>query len=95
MNIEQTVEIPPSRRLYVDVPPEIPTGKAILTFTPIFAAPVSKEIINAEEIWAYNRTHKEEVAAKLLKLKGSLGKNAFCGLDGIAYQQKVRDEWDE
>lgn len=33
MNVTQTVEIPPSRRLIIDVPCEIPTGRAILTFT--------------------------------------------------------------
>jgi len=34
MTIEQTVEIPASHRLTIEVPPEIPTGKVILTFTP-------------------------------------------------------------
>jgi hypothetical protein len=28
MTIEQTVEIPESHRVYVDIPPEIPAGKA-------------------------------------------------------------------
>jgi hypothetical protein len=34
MTIEQTVEVPASRRLTIDVPREIPTGPVILTFTP-------------------------------------------------------------
>jgi hypothetical protein len=34
MTITQTVEIPASHRLTIDVPPEIPAGKVILTFTP-------------------------------------------------------------
>jgi hypothetical protein len=34
MTIEQTIDVPASRRLILDVPPEIPTGKVILTFTP-------------------------------------------------------------
>jgi hypothetical protein len=34
MTIEQTVEVPASRRLIIDVPHEIPEGPAILTFTP-------------------------------------------------------------
>ena len=34
MTITQTVEIPADRRLTIDVPPEIPTGKVILTFKP-------------------------------------------------------------
>jgi hypothetical protein len=34
MTIEQTVEIPADHRLTIDVPPEIPAGKAIVAFTP-------------------------------------------------------------
>ena len=34
MIIEQTVDVPANRRLTLNVPPEIPVGKVILTFTP-------------------------------------------------------------
>ena len=34
MSITQTVDVPDSRRLTIDVPCEIPTGPVILTFTP-------------------------------------------------------------
>jgi hypothetical protein len=34
MTITQTVEIPVDRRLVIDVPPEIPAGKAILIIKP-------------------------------------------------------------
>ena len=34
MTITQTVDIPDSRRLIIDVPREIPTGRAIIAFTP-------------------------------------------------------------
>jgi hypothetical protein len=34
MVIEQTVDIPASRRLVLDVPQEVPAGRVILTFTP-------------------------------------------------------------
>jgi len=90
MSLEQTVEIPPSHRLFVDVPPEIPAGKAILTFTPVS---VSKDLKYAGEIWAVNRDHPEELKAKLRNLQGSLGKTAYGGMDGTAYQRKVREEW--
>jgi hypothetical protein len=33
MTIEQTVDIPPDHRLTIEVPKEIPTGRAILAFT--------------------------------------------------------------
>jgi hypothetical protein len=35
MVIEQTVEIPVSRRLTLKVPREIPSGRVVLTFTPV------------------------------------------------------------
>jgi len=34
MSVTQTVEIPASHRLTIDVPREVPTGSVILTFTP-------------------------------------------------------------
>ena len=34
MTIEQTVEIPANHRLVIDVPREVPAGKAVITFTP-------------------------------------------------------------
>jgi len=34
MTITQTVEIPANRKLTIEVPREVPTGKTILTFTP-------------------------------------------------------------
>ena len=34
MSVKQTVEIPANRRLTIDVPLEIPVGKAVLIFTP-------------------------------------------------------------
>jgi hypothetical protein len=33
MTIQQTVEIPASHRLTIDVPPEVPAGVAVVTFT--------------------------------------------------------------
>ncbi|MCL2192920.1 MAG: hypothetical protein FWB78_05955 [Treponema sp.] len=34
MAITQTVEIPADRRLFIEVPREVPTGSVVLTFTP-------------------------------------------------------------
>ena len=92
MAIEQTVEVPPNRQLFVEVPKEIPVGKTILTFTPVSER---NQLEHAKKVWAYNRTHPKEMIAVLQKLQGCLGKNAFAGLDGVAYQRKVRDEWDD
>jgi hypothetical protein len=38
MTIEQTVEVPASRRLTITVPPEVPVGPVVLTFTPAAAS---------------------------------------------------------
>jgi hypothetical protein len=35
MSITQTVEVPESRRLTIDVPREVPTGRVVLTFKPV------------------------------------------------------------
>jgi hypothetical protein len=35
MSITQTIDIPVSRRLTIEVPREIPIGKVVLTFTPV------------------------------------------------------------
>jgi hypothetical protein len=90
MIVEQTIEIPSSRRMYIDIPPEVPSGKIILTFTP---ASVYKDIESAKAIWASNSIHSEETKNKLNNLRGSLGKDAFGGMDGVTYQRKVREEW--
>jgi len=43
MSITQTVEIPDSHRLTIDVPREIPAGPVILTFTPKATTPKKGE----------------------------------------------------
>jgi hypothetical protein len=35
MSVTQTVEIPASHRLTIDVPPEVPTGRAEIIFFPV------------------------------------------------------------
>ena len=35
MSVTQTVDIPASHKLTIDVPSEVPAGKATITFTPI------------------------------------------------------------
>ena len=91
MPIEQTVEIPPDHRLFIEVPPEIPAGKAIVSFTAISD---DDGLECAKKMWANNRAHQEELKVKLKNLQGSLGESAFDALDGVTYQRKVREEWD-
>ena len=53
MSITQTVEVPASRRLTIDVPCEIPEGKTLLTFTP--ASVIKEKMSEAQEIELINR----------------------------------------
>ena len=44
MTIQQTVDVPASRRLTIDVPREVPAGPTILTFTPKAEVPSRKPL---------------------------------------------------
>jgi hypothetical protein len=53
MSITQTVDIPASRRLTIDVPREVPVGRSTLTFTT--APAVRGEMPQAQELELINR----------------------------------------
>jgi len=89
MVVEKTVEIPANRKLYIDVPPEVPAGKVVLTFIP---ASVYKDLDSAKTIWTANNSQPEELKIKLKNLNGSLRESAFGGMDGVTYQRQVREE---
>jgi hypothetical protein len=48
MSITQTVDIPASHRLVIEVPREVPAGRVILTFTPAVEQPVDDDDDNAD-----------------------------------------------
>jgi hypothetical protein len=48
MSVTQTIEVPESRRVTLEIPREIPMGQVILTFTP--ASSNKKKMTEAEEI---------------------------------------------
>jgi hypothetical protein len=50
MTIEQTVEIPADHRLVIDVPREVPAGRAVLAFTPV-SFPETETAETAPEKW--------------------------------------------
>jgi len=51
MSVTQTVEIPASHRLIIDVPREVPTGRAILTFRSIAEAPLDIKARKTTDNW--------------------------------------------
>jgi len=91
MVIEQTVEIPASRRLFIDVPPEVPVGWTKLRYEPFVprelradaaARPVSRELPadeTREERAA--RRRQELLAPKAFDpIKAEAARKALCGM---------------
>lgn len=103
--IEQIVDIPADRRLRLDMPlpQNVPSGtvKIVLNFMPAGeSGPVSKldpelekALEEAEKKWIYNQAHPKELKAAIERLKehGPM----FGGADGVTFQRKIRDEWEE
>lgn len=87
MMIEQIVEIPASRRLHldIDIPPEIPTGATA----------------RLELVWSMQKEATGVAAGRKVKIDrtpisryfGIISPDAYG--DGVAYQRKLRDEWDD
>jgi hypothetical protein len=72
MAIEQTVDIPASYRLTIDVPREVPAGRVVLRFTPVdsgAAFPAIGEL-------------KRQAAEKTARRKAE-GRKPFEGLTGV------------
>ena len=77
MTITQTVEVPASRRITIEVPREIPPGATIITFTPATleataaSSSIKRKMTEAEELELINRNAE------------SLNKEA---MDALSYQ---------
>jgi hypothetical protein len=102
MSVTQTVEIPASRRLTIEVPREVPVGRAVLTFTP---ASVQKPKEDTAPLpgGSYN-TVEEAIQAAAEKAADPNRKpiSRFFGIlspgvygDGVTYQRNLRNEWDD
>jgi len=55
MSVTQTVEIPVSHKLTIDVPPEVPAGKAKIIFFPVSAGKESIQRSEARDIEIINK----------------------------------------
>ena len=100
MSVTQTVDVPPSRRLTIEVPHEVPVGPVILTLTP---APAKTIALPETLPGGCSNTVEEALQAAAEKAAdpnrkpisrhfGTLSKHTFG--DPVAYQKAVRDEWE-
>jgi hypothetical protein len=69
---EQTVEIPPSRRLTIDVPPEVPAGRIILTFRPALKPPETMLLCEAALATDWNTPEEDDAWASLTEASAPL-----------------------
>ena len=101
MTITQTVDIPASRRITIDVPQEVPTGKTILTFTPAKEADSVPRETPLPGAYAHTIEEALQMAAEkaanpnrkpISRHFGKLPKHTFG--DPVEYQRAIRDEWD-
>jgi len=102
MTIEQTVEIPASHKLTIDVPPEIPEGRTIISFTPVQLHSSKEQQQNPLPGGCYNTVEEALQAAAekaanpnrkpISRFFGILSNHSFG--DPVAYQRAIRDEWD-
>jgi len=88
MSITQTVDIPDTRRITIDVPSIIPIGRAMLTFVPLAAPPRTAEEALRMAIERSANPNRKPISRHFGKHKGILGG------DGVAYQRILRNEWD-
>ena len=103
MTITQTVDVPASRRLTIDVPAEIPVGRTILSFTPASAGEETSVKKGSSLPGGCYSTVEEALQAAEEKTKDPnrrpisrlFGKHkGIFGGDGVSYQRAIRDEWD-
>jgi hypothetical protein len=92
MTVEQTIEVPASRRITLEVPPEIPVGKVIIAFTP--APRHGSDPRTVEEALRMAREKAADPNRKPISRYFGILSTAAYG-DGVAYQRELRDEWDD
>ena len=99
MTIEQTVDIPADHRVVLEVPREIPAGRVTIAFIAedaVVPAVIPEEEQRVRTMLKQYYHAAENAAADHGPLSGCIGSHpGFFGGDGVAYQRKIRNEWDD
>jgi hypothetical protein len=98
MTITQTVDIPADRRIILEVPREVPPGKTVLAFFPAHNPDTARlPGDNARTVEEALQMASEKLSdpnrTPLSRYFGILSPNTYG--DGVSYQRKIRDEWDD
>jgi hypothetical protein len=80
MTITQTVDIPDSHRLTIDVPNEVPAGRTVLTFTPAAIRKLKPMVI-------------EDVRQLLHKEMAERGTSSITAAAGDGWEAHVREHY--
>ena len=93
MSVTQTVEIPASHRLTIDVPREVPAGPVILTFTPA-KKPADRKADSALKSAEGRATPHKETLAEILSQPTPLADELSGILSGLGDMtlEQIRDE---
>ena len=90
MTITQTVEIPESRRLTIEVPREVPAGRTILTFTPAPERNYDSETGNPR----YNAETVAAIKEGRAMMRGEIPTKRFSSLDEM-WEDLMREDEDK
>jgi hypothetical protein len=111
MTIQQTIDSPADRRLYLELPETVPTGntKVHITFFTVSAKAESRDetlerlLQPLPSLEEFKREAAEKTANRIASGCAPFeearellnGRQLFDGVDGVEYQRKMRDEWSD
>ena len=98
MKATQTVVVPDSHRLTTDVPPEVPAGPVILTFTPSKTGRKKERVFgcaNGQYRMAEDFDEIEDVRLLLQKEMSEKGTSAVVAAAGDGWEAHVRKHYAE